>query len=71
VAFYSTVSVKAKDREDEIKRVKQVGPGRVTVEATTTLPNGFLAVSLVHCIRGQRAGFTTIVTKPESESFML
>jgi hypothetical protein len=69
LAFYSTVSVLAKDRDDEIKRLKRAGPGSVAVEGMITLPNGFLAVSLVHLIRGQRAGFTTIVTKPESESF--
>jgi len=69
VAFYSTVSVQAKDREDEIKRVKKIGPGRVTVEAITPLPNGFLAVSLAHLNKaGKRFGYTTIVTKPESES---
>jgi hypothetical protein len=68
VAFYSTTIVKAKDREDEIKRVKQVGPGRVTVEATTPLPNGFLAVSLAHrTAAGKRFGFTTVVTRPEDE----
>jgi hypothetical protein len=71
LAFYSVVTVRACDREDEIKRVRETGPGKVAVEAMTTLPNGFLAVSLIHRIRGQRMGFTTIVTMPESESFTL
>jgi len=72
VPFYSTVSVQAPDRDNEIERVKEVGPGRVSVEAVTPLPNGFLAISLTHINkRGQRFGYTTIVTKPESESFTL
>ena len=72
MAFYSIVNVLARDREDEIRRIKEAGPGRVSVEATTPLPNGFLAVSLAHVNRrGQRFGYTTIVTRPESESFSL
>ena len=66
--FYSTVTVTAPRRDVEIKRVKEMGPGRVYVEYTTPLPNGFLAVGLVHVNkRGQRVGYTTIVTQPESE----
>jgi hypothetical protein len=68
VAFYSIVTVKAPDREDEIKRIREVGPGRVSVEAVTPLPNGFLAVSLAHrSSAGKRFGYTTIVTKPEDD----
>jgi hypothetical protein len=69
VAFYSIVTTKARDREDEIKRIREVGPGKVMLEATTQLPNGFLAVSLAHrsATTGKRFGFTTVVTRPEDE----
>jgi hypothetical protein len=64
--FYSTVTAKATEREEAIDKLKKLGPGRVAVVATTPLPNGFLAVSLVHTGRsGQRTGYTTILTRPE------
>jgi hypothetical protein len=64
--FYYSVTAKATEREDAIDKVKVLGPGRVHVAAITPLPNGFLAVSLVHLNRtDKRLGYTTILTKPE------
>ncbi|MGY2935983.1 hypothetical protein ACVWZ6_005585 [Bradyrhizobium sp. GM6.1] len=66
--FFSTVSVKATDREDTIRRVRDMGPGTAAVSVTTPLPHGFLAVTLTHVNRaGQRMGYTTIVTRPDNE----
>jgi hypothetical protein len=60
------VTAKAIDREDTIKKVKEMGPGRVSVGAITPLPHGFLAVSLTHVTKnGQRMGYTTILTRPD------
>ena len=70
--FFSIVSVPASQREDEIKRLKEAGPGKVSVEGMTLLPNGFLAVSLSHANRrGELFGYTTIVISPKSEGFSL
>jgi hypothetical protein len=64
--FYSTVTARATERDEMIDKVKEMGPGRVFVGAITPLPNGFLAVTLVHTGRGgQRTGYTTILTRPE------
>ncbi|MCK1491303.1 hypothetical protein IVB14_12970 [Bradyrhizobium sp. 180] len=66
--FFTTVSVKATDREDAIRRVRDMGPGTVAVSVTSPLPHGFLAVTLTHLSRaGQRMGYTTIVTRPDDE----
>ncbi|WP_314948888.1 hypothetical protein [Bradyrhizobium cosmicum] len=66
--FFTTLSVKATDRDDTIRRVRDMGPGTVVVSVTTSLPHGFLAVTLTHVNRaGQRMGYTTILTRPDDE----
>ena len=66
--FYSIVTVAAPKRDEELKRLKEAGPGKVSVTAITPLPNGFLAVSLVHVTkRGERMGYTLLATHPQSE----
>jgi hypothetical protein len=66
--FYSTLTIAAPKRDEEIKRLKEAGPGRVSVTTITPLPNGFLAMRLVHVNkRGERMGYTTLVAYPAGD----
>lgn len=66
--FYSTVSTTNKDREEEVKRLKRVGPGEVFTDSWTTLPNGFFAASLSHRDwQGRIIGYTTLICRPVND----
>ena len=47
VPFYTTLSVKAPDRDDEIKRLKEAGPGRIPRSS-----DSFFRIGSAECAAG-------------------